>query len=379
MATTRRTNTQSLSRKGSNRDFLYQQIAERLRKEIDTGVHVPGSRLPSMDVLAAHYEVNKITVLKALDELKSEGVIYSIPAQGTFVTKADRAVNGETRNKVFTVGVMSHVLNPTQFGPYHMGIIAGIQEELGRNKGNLLLMPAGDMQTDADMYRLAIGSSADAMIYLGPFHNALLSRLIQSGRASVVVDYTYKSCPTDTIVIDNVGGGYHAMAHLLELGHRKLAIVMGPEDQAATTDRFMGMMQALNEVGLKAQDVAILKGDFTLESGYNAGLQILKKHKTCTAVCCMNDEMAAGVLQAVFGKSSLKVPEDLSVIGFDDIHLSVATHPTLSSIHVDMRHMGRIAVQRLLDRIEEPGGNPSSTLISTQLVARDSTRPPAKA
>lgn len=374
----KKTETQrTLSRNGPNRAFLYQQIAAQLRQEIDSGKHAPGSRLPSMDELAAQYDVNKITVLKALAELKNEGVIYSTPAQGTFVTQAKKA--GATKDGTFTVGLLSHVLNPREFGPYHMGIIAGIQNELSRNKGNLLLMPAGDMQSDSDMYKLAMEAATDAMIYLGPFHNALLTRLIQSGRPAVTVDYTYKGCPTDSILIDNAGGGYQAMTHLLGLKHRNIAIVMGSEDQAATMDRFHGMMQALAEAGLSVHDAVVLKGDFTLQSGYAAGLQILKKHRQCTAVCCMNDEMAAGVLQAIYAKSDLRVPDHLSVIGFDDIHLSVATHPPLTSIRVDMRHMGRIAVQRLLDRIEEPGGNASATLISTQLVVRGSSREPHRA
>ena len=124
---------------GSNRDFLYKQIANKLREEIDSGLYVPGNRLPSMDILATHFDVNKITVLKAMDELKSEGVIYSIPAKGTYVTEVKRTPreernhqrNGEiTRKKNLTVGLLSQVLSPEAFGPYHLSIISGVQEEL---------------------------------------------------------------------------------------------------------------------------------------------------------------------------------------------------------------------------------------------------------
>jgi LacI family transcriptional regulator len=376
MASKRKEQARTLSRKDPNSDFLYQQIATQLRTAIDTGVHPPGSRLPSMDRLAAQFDVNKITVLKALDELKSEGVVFSMPAQGTFVTQTRKAE--ASRNGTFTVGLLSHVLNPHEFGPYHMGIIVGIQDELSRNKGNLLLLPAGEMQTDAGMYRLAMEAATDAMIYMGPFHTALLTRLIQTGRPAVTVDYACKGSPTDSILIDNVSGGYQAMAHLLELGHRRIAIITGAEDQTATPERLQGMMQALADAGVRQQEVVILNGDFTLKSGYEAGLQLPGKHKQCTAVCCMNDEMAAGVLQALYGKSTLRVPENISIIGFDDIHLAAATHPPLTSIRVDMRHMGRIAVQRLMDRMEDPASNPSTTLISTQLVLRGSTRALAK-
>ncbi len=376
MASKRKKQSRALSRKDPNSDFLYQQIATQLRAAIDTGGYLPGARLPSMDRLAAEFGVNKITVLKALDELKNEGVVFSVPAQGTFVTQTRRAE--ASRKGTFAVGLLSRVLNPREFGPYHMGIIVGIQDELSRNKGNLLLLPAGDMQSDADMYRLAMEADTDAMIYMGPFHTALLTRLIQTGRPAVTVDYACKGSPTDSILVDNVNGGYQAMAHLLALGHRRIAIITGAKDQAATPERLRGMMQALADAGARQQDIVTLHGDFTLQSGYEIGLQLPGQYKQCTAVCCMNDEMAAGVLQALYSKSALRVPDNISIIGFDDIHLAAATHPPLTSIRVDMRHMGRIAVQRLMDRIEDPASNPSTTLISTQLILRGSTRALAK-
>lgn len=367
-----------LSRSSDSREFLYQQIASRLRQEIDAGVYAEGTRLPSMDDLAAHFEVNKITVLKALDELKNEGVIYSIPAQGTYVTKINRNENTQRKNSVFTVGLLSHVLDPSEFGPYHMGIITGIQNELSHKKGNLLLMPAGNLHTDAELYQLAMEAAVDAMIYMGPFNNGLLSRLIKNGLPSVVVDYSYQGITTDSILIDNTGGGYLIMDHLLQMGHRKIALVTGLDDHSSTNERLTGMIQALTAAQMTINDLTVIKGDFTRKSGYEAASTILKKHKECTAICCMNDEMAAGVLQAIYTLSSLKVPADISVTGFDDVLLSAATHPPLTSIHVDIQHMGRIAVQRLLDRMEDPKSNPTSTLISTQLTIRGSSAKPRK-
>lgn len=374
----------SLSSK--SREFLYKQIANKLREEIDASVYPPGSRLPSMDLLATHFDVNKITVLKAMDELKNEGVIYSIPAKGTYVTEVKRTPreerqqlrNGESRKKqALTVGLLSQVLSPEAFGPYHLSIISGIQEELGRKKGNLMLMPAGDSHTDSEIYRMAMEADVDAMIYLGSFHNALLARLIRDGITSVVVDHAFKGCPTDSTIVDNAGGGYLIMSHLLELGHHNIALITGREDQKAATERLEGISLALANQRMTLNDVTLIPGDFTRKSGYDGAEMILKNKPQCTAICCMNDEMAAGVLQAIYTLSDKKVPQDISVTGFDDVQLSGLTHPPLTSIHVDMRHMGRIAVQRLFDRMEDAKSNPSSTLISTQLIMRNSTDRPA--
>jgi DNA-binding LacI/PurR family transcriptional regulator len=372
---------------GMNRDFLYKQIANKLREEIDKGLYVPGSRLPSMDILATHFDVNKITVLKAMDELKSEGVIYSIPAKGTYVTEVKRTPreernhqrNGESKGKKnLTFGLLSQVLSPEAFGPYHLSIISGVQEELGRKKGNLMLMPAGDTHTDAELYRMAMEADVDAIIYLGSFHNGLLNRLINDGVSSVVVDHAFKGCSTDSTIVDNTGGGYLIMNHLLNLGHRNITLITGSENQKATMERIEGISQALSNNRLTLNDITIIPGDFTRKSGFDGAMKILKENKDCTAICCMNDEMAAGVLQAIYSSSDLKVPHDISVTGFDDVQLSAITHPPLTSVHVDMRHMGRIAVQRLIDRMEDPDSSPSSTLISTQLIVRDSTSAPIK-
>ncbi|MBN2162397.1 MAG: GntR family transcriptional regulator [Pontiellaceae bacterium] len=366
----------ALSRSPESREFLYQQIATELRKEIDNGTFAAGSRLPSMDDLAVKFKVNKITVLKALDELKNEGSIYSIPARGTYVTKINKDENKPRKNSAFTVGLLSHVLNPREFGPYHMGIITGIQDELSRRKSNLLLMPAGEIHTDAELYQMALEAAVDAMIYLGPFNNALLNRLIQNGVPSVVVDYSYKGCPTDSILVDNPGGGFLILEHLLELGHRRIAVITGLQDHAATAERMGGIAQALDSAQMKMSDLIMFNGDYTRKSGYDAACTILQDHKDCTAICCMNDEMAAGALQAIYAHSDLKVPQDITVTGFDDVQLSAITHPPLTSIHLDIRHMGRIAVQRLMDRMEDQESNPTSTLISTHLVIRDSSAEP---
>ena len=372
---------------GSNRDFLYKQIANKLREEIDEGLYEPGSRLPSMDILANHFDVNKITVLKAMDELKSEGVIYSIPAKGTYVTEVKRTPreernlqrnNDSNRKKSFTVGLLSQVLSPEELGPYHLSIISGIQEELIRKKGNLMLMPAGNNHTDSEIYKMAMEADVDAMIYLGSFQNKLLTRLIKDSISSVVVDYSFKGCSTDSTIVDNSGGGYLIMNHLLHLGHRKITLITGSEEQKATTERIEGISHALANFNLTLNDIHMVPGDFTRKSGYDIAVQVLKSNLECTAFCCMNDEMAAGVLQGIYSSTDLKVPTDISVTGFDDVQLSAITHPPLTSIHVDMRHMGRIAVQRLIDRMSDPTSSPSSTLISTQLIERESTSiPPA--
>ena len=182
----------------------------------------------------------------------------------------------------------------------------------------------------------------------------------------------------DTIVLDNKGGAYQAMEHLISLGHRKIAVVLGQPNQVATKDRLDGVYEALDTAGIARDSVRIFQGDFQREGGYAAMAEIIKSGDMPTAIFCFNDEMAAGVMQALHALSSIKVPQDMSIIGFDDTAWAMATQPPLTTVQVPKSMMGRLAVQRILARREshEP---PTTTVLSTQLVLRGSTAPLAAA
>lgn len=364
-----------------SREYIYKKISNLLRDDIDNGVYEPGTRLPSMDALADHFDVNKITILKAMDVLKSEGVIYSIPAKGTFVTEVLKqdVINKKSissSKKTLSIGILAPVLSKRIFGPYHQSIMSGIQHEVGKRKCNVTFIPIIDSFTDADIYRCALESEVDALIYLGYFNNPLLSRLIKDGPPSVVVDHNFNGCTTDITIVDNVNGGYLIAKHLLDLGHKNIAVITGEKNQRATIDRMIGIENAIKEIDSDEIDLVCIEGDFHRTSGFDGTQKILKEHPKCTAICCMNDEMAAGAIQAINTFTTLSIPEDISITGYDDIQLADSIYPQLTTVHIDMRHMGKIAVERLFDRIEEENPNPSTTFISAQVVIRDSTASP---
>jgi DNA-binding transcriptional MocR family regulator len=113
------------------------------------GRYAKGTRLPSLDELAAHFDVNRITVRRALQDLRAEGLIFSIPAQGVYVAEADNRADLPRRTPR-VVGLLSRVLFPGTIGPYHQAMLAGVQEELVGRQANLLLLPAGHLKTARD-------------------------------------------------------------------------------------------------------------------------------------------------------------------------------------------------------------------------------------
>jgi DNA-binding LacI/PurR family transcriptional regulator len=192
----------------------------------------------------------------------------------------------------------------------------------------------------------------------------------------VLVDFQVRGLSVDTILVDNVGGGGMAIDHLVSLGHKEIAIILGDEAASATKDRLIGAQDALTRAGIPASSIRLIKGDFMLDSGVEAMTSLLNSDSLPTAVFCMNDEMAVGAIQAIRRLSALDVPRDISIIGFDDIIWGTATHPLLSTIRVDKKLMGRLAMERVMAALEERIHTVTSTTIATELVLRESTAQP---
>ncbi len=370
--------TVHLSRDNRKREFLYRQLADILKKDITDGKYKPGDRLPSMDDLAVTYKVNKVTVRRALAHMNAAGLIYSIAAQGTYVSEQQPTQRFYSRNRQLTVGLISYLMVPGNTGLYHMEIIQGIREELGKLQGNLVILPIRNIEPQVKILDQLSHANLDAVIYLGMFDNLSLRRMIEGGPPSVLVDYGLRSLPVDTILVDNRGGSYQAIEHLITLGHRKLAVILGQTEQAATKERLEGVFEAMDQAGIPRESLQIVPGDFQREGGYRAMADILSSGNVPTGIFCFNDEMAAGALQALHSLSSFTVPRDVSIVGFDDTAWATATQPPLTTVQVDKSLMGRLAVQRVVARIknQEP---PTTTILPTKLVSRSSTTAPTLA
>ncbi|WP_117209767.1 LacI family DNA-binding transcriptional regulator [Allorhizocola rhizosphaerae] len=171
---------------------------------------------------------------------------------------------------------------------------------------------------------------------------------------------------------DQTDGARQAVAHLLELGHRTVWHVTGPQESFASNRREQAWRRTLEEAGRPVPPP--LHGDWSAESGYRAGLA-LADEPDCTAVFTANDQMALGVLRALH-EQGRRVPADTSVVGFDDLPEAGAFIPPLTTVHQDFTEVGRRCVQGILRQIE--GGEPEhgTTLVPTRLVVRESTAPP---
>ncbi|MGY0071566.1 LacI family DNA-binding transcriptional regulator [Streptomyces sp. QTS137] len=171
---------------------------------------------------------------------------------------------------------------------------------------------------------------------------------------------------------DQAGGTRTAVRHLLDLGHRTVWHLAGPEDSFAAQRRTDAWRTALADAGRVPPEP--VRGDWSAESGYRAGL-VLAARDECTAVFAANDQMALGLLRA-FHERGRRVPEDVSVIGFDDIPEASSFLPPLTTVHQDFAEVGRRCVAAVLGKMRHGGPERGTTLVPTRLVTRASTAPP---
>jgi DNA-binding LacI/PurR family transcriptional regulator/DNA-binding transcriptional regulator YhcF (GntR family) len=381
--------THQISRENRNRDYLYKQLSDVLREEIAAGKYKPGERLPSMDQLAATYKVNKFTVQRALYELRAAGQIYSVPALGTYVSQdaKDAPESGTVpppypaqvpdpeppRPRTITIGLVSQILVPGNIGLYHTDIIEGMSNELGRHSATMMMLPVALGDSADHILSVIAQARVDAVVYLGPFDRTLLRRLIERGPPAALVDSVIEGVDVDTVLVDNRGGGFKAMEHLLSLGHQNLAIVTGSDEQWISRERVRGAGAALEKSGYPPSSLTVLQGSFHRNSGYNAVGELVRSNNLPTAIFCLNDEMAFGAMQAVTELTRLRVPEDVSVVGFDNTKWATEAKPPLTTVQVPTHFMGRLAIQRIMERVKDRQATALVTTVPTMLVIRQST------
>lgn len=164
-----------------------------------------------------------------------------------------------------------------------------------------------------------------------------------------------------------------AIEHLIGLGHRRIGFVRGSEDQSSTHERFNGYCAALKNADIPVNPALIQSGQFLFESGLEAGNTLITLNEPPTAIFASNDDMAAGVVMAAI-KKGLKLPDDLSVIGFDDSEIAVRLLPRLTTVRQPLRKLGEVAISSLIKTISVTNCAPTEPiLLDHEFIIRDST------
>ena len=271
------------------------------------------------------------------------------------------------------------VLVPNLGKPFYSQILAGISEAFaGSDYAVLISDTESDPLQEEALAGYFLDGRIDGVISLdGGLPRAMLDRCEGQGVAGRIVFLCewVEGADFPVIASDNANGARMAIRHLHGLGHRRVAHVTGPEGNVLTTARREGMLAERKRLGLPARDEWIIRGDFSLESGRSAAERILAMSERPTAVFCSADMVAFGLISGL-NAGGLRVPEDISVVGFDDIEMSQYYVPPLTTIRQDRQRLGREAANALMERLSRGSVPRKLDLVPVELVVRDSTAPP---
>lgn len=260
---------------------------------------------------------------------------------------------------------------PDISGPFYSTVIRGVEQESGRHNHNVLIYGTHGKE-GSGRYLRTLSSKVDGLIIMArSVDEDSLWSLERQGVPFVLLGHSNGQMQCSTIAVDNEAGAYKAAAHLLGHGHRRIGIITGPENSPDNKGRLQGYQKALLDAGISLQQNMVVPGNFEYEGGQIAIYKLLERNSPPMAVLAANDEMAMGAMDAA-KRRGLRVPEDLAVIGFDDIQMSALTHPTLTTVRQPMQLLGEAAVTLLFDQLQNSNGLPRHEVLDTKLVIRRS-------
>lgn len=263
-----------------------------------------------------------------------------------------------------TIGVVL----PEMHGEFFSEVIRGI-DLMARQSGYHLLV-SGSHSECAEMRAVlqVLRGRVDGLILMSPdLDPTKLLADLPYGLPVVMLNASVPEHPS--IIIDNAGGARAVVDHLFALGHRRIAFICGPEDNADAAERKRGYRDAMRDAGLQPDQSLEFEGRFTEESGYEAAKKIVASSPRATAVFSSNDSMAIGALSAL-SESGVRVPADMAMVGFDDIPIARFLSPPLTTVKVPIAELGRSGLRLLLDSSQQTSSKPSK--LETTLIVRRS-------
>jgi len=274
------------------------------------------------------------------------------------------------RGITYTLGCITPNLSDFNFS----SIVEAAQTEARKNGWFIL---TGSAQYENDVQPLLnemMIRRVDGLIVINPRDDGRYKYLLPLIEQSIPIVYI-KNTPRDekvsAVCLDDKTGGYLAAKHLLDLGHTAIATILGPKNEECTGDRLEGYLQAYKEAGLTPDPRLTKQGNWSAISGSRAVEQLLTEKVPFTAVFAQNDQMAVGAISHLHG-IGMRVPRDISVIGYDDIPLSSFFDPPLTTVRQPMDRFGRISAQLLIEAVKEQKYQPQVVRLDPELIVRKS-------
>ena len=302
-------------------------------------------------------------------ERNRETIAQAISDLGFHVNEIAR---GLKTSRTMTVGV----LIPDLENVFCTSIVAHIENTLQRaGYSSLICDYREDVALEREKLEFLAKKSVDGFIYM-PLGNQedIVARLLERSLPVILIDRPLPGLACDTVLVDNLNAAYGAIEHLINHGHRRIGIIAGPPGIYTAQERLKGYRRVHEDFDLPIADDLILEGDYSLESGYRLMGQLLQRADPPTAVFVTNYEMTLGAIMAL-NESPIRVPDELSIIGFDNQQLARIVKPALTIVVQPIQAIGEAAATLLMKRLrDDRTGFPVIQRLKTSLVLGDSVR-----
>ncbi|GIQ61490.1 hypothetical protein PACILC2_00580 [Paenibacillus cisolokensis] len=369
---------------------LYEAIIQDIMERIRSGELKPGDKIPKEAELVDKYKVSRITVSRALRDLEYKGFVKRIKKKGTFITEPDAPE--ETKADGMTIPVIALLLPFNEEFGYE--ILRGVEEACAgsgyyvtyhntnydaRTERELIGKIMSDNLSGAIVYPVGSGKNIDV------FSSMLINRF-----PFVLIDRTIEGLDAPNVVSDNFQAGYSVTSHLIGLGHRKIAFLCTSLHEAVSVaERYRGYCKALIDASIVPQrewlieDPSPIVGSEHLDSGHPCAASRLEKllrlPEMPTAVVAVNDLTAMHLIETAL-RRGIRVPEELSVAGIDNLKTGEHFIVPLTSVKQDFAGIGAKAASLVMKQIASGGlpAEPQTITMNTELVVRRSSAPPRK-
>jgi len=269
---------------------------------------------------------------------------------------------------------------PDIANPFFTSVIRGV-EMIGQERGYSIILcdTNEDSQQERRQLSTLFSRRVDGVLISSSNYDAAKDRLTRRRFPIVFFDRIPRGYKGDAVLTDNLSAAYRAVHYLIQLGHRRIAIITGALDRSIVADRVDGYRKAMQEAGLPIPTPYLQQGDFKLESGHRCGLELMRLPDPPTAVFSCNNLMTLGFMGALV-ELKIACPDQVSVLGFDDFDWAASFNPRLTTMAQQMFEMGRSAMEMLVQRIESPMTEADCeqgriVVLESELRVRDSTAP----
>ncbi len=271
-------------------------------------------------------------------------------------------------------GNMIGVMIPDIRNPFYVDVLRGVESVIYEHGYVMIVCNFGQSEErEAGYIRILESEAIDGLI-AAPVHevNPRLEKMIENGMPVVCIDRGLSKVDVDLVCVNNEESAYNAVSYLIQRGYKRIGHVGGLPTIPSSKAREVGYCRALIESGLEVYENLVVNGDSSYDSGVSITEQLLSQKEKPDALFCANNLLTLGALE-VINRRGLKVPEDIGIIGFDDMNWACSLNPPLTAVHQPANEIGRRAGELLIQRIKDPSRETTEIVLNTELRVRKSS------